>query len=133
KCDEARQGVLLKMCFQMGIGSAAHGTGLLGFKNTLAMIERGDYESAAQGMMNSVWAKQTPNRAKRLAEQMRTGEWQWQSYTAGLPLPLLLLWVYFGRIKAAKTKPAKSLQKRLRRAAMQSIKLTRTWLRWLTM
>lgn len=74
--DEARQGVLLNMCFQMGLGSAAKGTGLLGFKNTLAMIERGDYESAAQGMMNSLWAKQTPNRAKRLAEQMRTGEWQ---------------------------------------------------------
>lgn len=74
--DEARQGVLLNMCFQMGLGSKEKGTGLLGFKNTLAMIERGDYESAAQGMMNSLWAKQTPNRAERLAEQMRTGEWQ---------------------------------------------------------
>ena len=74
--DEARQGVLLNMCFQMGLGNAAQGTGLLGFKNTLAMIERGDFESAAQGMMNSLWARQTPNRAKRLAEQMRTGEWQ---------------------------------------------------------
>lgn len=74
--DEARQGVLLNMCFQMGIGNAANGTGLLGFKNTLTMIERGEYENAARGMLNSLWAKQTPNRAKRLAEQMRTGEWQ---------------------------------------------------------
>lgn len=74
--DEARQGVLLNMCFQMGLGNAAHGTGLLGFKNTLAMIERGDYESAAKGMLNSLWAKQTPLRAKRLSKQMETGEWQ---------------------------------------------------------
>src|SRR5690625_1294635 len=45
----------------------------------------------------------------------------------------MFFWSYIGSIKAKKTKPAKSLQKRLRRAAMQSIKLTRTWLSWLTM
>src|SRR5690625_1188234 len=74
--DEARQGVLLNMCFQMGVGSAANGTGLLGFKNTLAMIERGDYENAAKCMLNGLWAKLTPLRAKRLSKQMETGEWQ---------------------------------------------------------
>lgn len=41
KLDEERFGVLLNMAFQMGIA------GLLGFKNTLAMIERGDYKAAA--------------------------------------------------------------------------------------
>jgi lysozyme len=30
-------------------------------------------------MLNSLWAKQTPARAKRLAEQMRTGEWVWKA------------------------------------------------------
>lgn len=66
----ARLGVLLAMCFQMGIA------GLLGFKNTLKMIETGDYANAAAGMLNSKWARQTPARAKRLSEQMKTGVWQ---------------------------------------------------------
>lgn len=73
RLDTARQGVLINMAFQMGVD------GLLGFKNTLAMIERGDYEQAAIGMLNSLWARQTPERAKRLSEQMRTGVWQWQA------------------------------------------------------
>lgn len=72
--DDARKGVLLNMSFQLGVD------GLLGFKNTLAMVARGDYVGAAAGMMNSLWARQTPARAKRMAEQMRTGEWQ---YTPG--------------------------------------------------
>jgi len=67
--DDARRGVLLSMSFQMGV------EGLLGFKNTLEMIRTGRYESAAAGMLNSLWAKQTPQRAKRHAEQMRTGQW----------------------------------------------------------
>lgn len=72
KLDEPRQAVLQGMAFQMGIA------GLLGFKNTLKMIESGDYEGAGKGMLNSLWAKQTPARAKRMSEQMRTGEWQWK-------------------------------------------------------
>ena len=74
KLDEARQGVLVNMAFQMGVD------GLLGFKNTLAMIQAGNYESAARGMLQSKWAQQTPSRAKRMAEQMRSGQWQ---YTPG--------------------------------------------------
>lgn len=65
----ARLGVLLAMAFQMGVA------GLLGFRNTLKMIEAGEYDKAADGMLNSKWAKQTPARAERLATQMRTGEW----------------------------------------------------------
>lgn len=68
--DEARRGVLQNMCFQMGIG------GLLKFKNTLALIKAGEYDKAADGMANSLWAKQTPSRSRRLQKQMRTGEWQ---------------------------------------------------------
>lgn len=70
RLDEARKGVLINMAFQMGVD------GLLGFKNTLAMIERGDYAAAADGMLNSLWAKQTPARAKRLSDQMRDGKWR---------------------------------------------------------
>lgn len=70
KLDEVRRGVLANMAFQMGID------GLTGFKNTLAMVERGDYAGAAAGMLNSKWATQTPARAQRLSKQMATGQWQ---------------------------------------------------------
>lgn len=73
--DKARQGVLLNMSFQMGV------EGLLGFRNTLAMAQAGDYAGAANGMLKSQWAKQTPARAERLAKQMRTGEWQYAEGT----------------------------------------------------
>lgn len=70
--DDARRGVLLNMSFQLGK------TGLLNFKNTLALIRDGRYGDAANAMLQSLWAKQTPNRALRMANQMRTGEWQFQ-------------------------------------------------------
>lgn len=69
--DDARKGVLLNMSFQMGVD------GLLGFKNTLRMVETGDYMGAARNMLQSKWASQTPERANRMAEQMRTGKWQY--------------------------------------------------------
>jgi lysozyme len=68
--DEVRFAALLNMAFQMGVD------GLLKFKNTLGMIRDGDYEGAADGMLSSLWAQQTPERAKRISEQMRTGEWK---------------------------------------------------------
>jgi lysozyme len=67
KLDEVRQNVLINMSYQMGT------TGVMKFKNTLAAIEHGDYELAALGMLDSTWAKQTPNRAQRLASQMKVG------------------------------------------------------------
>lgn len=67
--SEARLAVLCNMCFQLGIEN------LLGFHNTLDAIKAGDYDHAADMMLESKWATQTPNRAKRLSEQMRTGEW----------------------------------------------------------
>ena len=69
--DSVRQAALLNMSFQLGVD------GLLGFKNTLKLVEQGDYESAAKNMLLSRWAEQTPARAKRMADQMRTGQWQY--------------------------------------------------------
>lgn len=66
----ARRGVLMNMAFQMGVD------GLLGFRNTLTMIEQGEYEKASEAMLQSLWAQQTPERAHRLAKQMRTDAWQ---------------------------------------------------------
>lgn len=70
KLDEVRFAVLVSMAFQMGIA------GLLQFKQTLGHVELGEYDAAAQGMLSSRWAKQTPERAGRLAEMMKTGEWK---------------------------------------------------------
>jgi lysozyme len=72
KLNDPRKAVLCQMVFQMGL------VGVTAFKNTLANIEAGKYEEAASGMLNSLWAKQTPARAKRLAEQMRSGNWVWK-------------------------------------------------------
>ncbi len=68
--DEARRGVLLNMAFQLGVD------GLLAFKNTLKEVQDGNYSKASEMMLLSKWATQTPERAKRLAKQMETGEWQ---------------------------------------------------------
>ena len=65
--DDVRQNVLIAMTFNMGIG------GLLKFKNTLGMIQRHEYNQAASAMLQSLWATQVGARAKRLADQMRTG------------------------------------------------------------
>ena len=68
RLDPVRRRVLQNMAFNLGV------KGLLGFKNTLAMVQSGDYADAARGMLNSLWAKQVKGRAVRLAEQMRTGQ-----------------------------------------------------------
>ena len=70
RLDEARRGVLVNMAFQLGTD------GLMGFKSTLALVAAGKYAEAAEQMLKSKWATQTPERAKRLSEQMKTGEWK---------------------------------------------------------
>ena len=73
--DAPRQGVLLNMSFQLGID------GLMGFKNTLELTRKGQFATAADNMLLSKWAAQTPERAKRLSDQMRTGVWQFSKGT----------------------------------------------------
>lgn len=68
--DEVRQGVLLNMAYQMGVD------GLLKFKATLSHVKARQWTAASVGMLDSLWAKQTPERAERLATQMRLGFWQ---------------------------------------------------------
>ncbi|WP_461521602.1 glycoside hydrolase family protein [Porticoccus sp.] len=65
--NDVRQRVLISMAYQMGV------SGLLKFKNTLRKIKTGDYAGAKAGMLNSLWARQTPTRAHRLANRMETG------------------------------------------------------------
>ena len=65
--DPIRQRVMLNWCFNIGIG------GLLGFKNTLAAIERHDWPAAVAGMKASKWNTQVGHRAERLEQAMATG------------------------------------------------------------
>lgn len=68
--DSARKDALTNMAFNMGIG------GLMGFRKFLAAMQSGDYNTAADEMLDSQWAKQVPNRAYRLSVQIRTGAYQ---------------------------------------------------------
>jgi len=67
QCNEVRQAVLISMAFQLGSL-----TGWPNFRNALAY---GDYAAAAAHGLDSQWAKQTPNRAQRQMQMLRTGEW----------------------------------------------------------
>lgn len=66
--DPARREVLYEMCFQLGL------KGLLGFRNTLEAIRLGHWAVAKQGMLNSLWHRQTPNRCEELADIILTGK-----------------------------------------------------------
>ncbi len=65
--NSTRRAVLLSMSFQMGVD------GLLGFKNTLKAVKKGDWKKAANGMRSSRWARQTPGRAERMSKAMESG------------------------------------------------------------
>ena len=60
------QEVIANMVYQLGVG------GVLKFKKMWAALKDKDYQKAADEMLDSKWAKQTPNRAKRLVEIMRS-------------------------------------------------------------
>ncbi|WP_321944720.1 lysozyme family protein [Burkholderia cenocepacia] len=64
--DPVRQRVLMNMAFNM------QGR-LLGFRNFLAAAQRADWNVAAAEMLDSLWARQVGDRAKRLASMMRSG------------------------------------------------------------
>lgn len=67
--DQARQAVLVDMVFNLGL------TRFLGFKAMLAALELGDFDRAADEMLDSKWARQVGKRATNLAEVMRSGRW----------------------------------------------------------
>jgi len=70
RLDPVRQAVVWAMCFQMGINR------LRGFVKALAAMRDQRWPQAAGEMLDSTWAKQTPDRARRMARQLETGEWQ---------------------------------------------------------
>ncbi len=60
KCE-----VIFEMVYQLGL------TGVSKFKKMLKALERKDYDKASAEMLDSLWAKQTPNRAIKLSNQMK--------------------------------------------------------------
>ncbi|WDE11173.1 glycoside hydrolase family protein [Thalassomonas haliotis] len=69
-CNDAQVGVLINMAYNLGA------SGLMAFQKMLANVEAGDFQGAANEMLDSRWAQQVPNRAEELAKQMVLGEWQ---------------------------------------------------------
>jgi len=66
---DAPEGVkraLVNMAYQMGLN------GLLRFQDMLQSLEYECYGMAADCALDSLWARQTPERAKRVAEWIRT-------------------------------------------------------------
>lgn len=57
--------VLTDMCFNLGY------VGTSKFKNMLSALKNGDYNTAANEMLDSLWAKQVGNRAIKLSALMR--------------------------------------------------------------
>lgn len=62
-----RQDVIINMAFNLGVD------GLLKFKNTLELIAQGLYQQAGDSMLQSKWASQVGDRAKRLSKIMKGG------------------------------------------------------------
>ena len=66
--DAVRQAVLIDMAYQLGMA------GLLAFEKMIGALSCGAWDHAVLEMMDSRWAFQTTNRARELADMMRTGE-----------------------------------------------------------
>ena len=68
--DCVRADAMIDLCFQLGLPS------LLKFKNFLAEMAEGNYHLAAPHLLDSLYARQTPNRANEIAEMIITGNYQ---------------------------------------------------------
>lgn len=64
--DSVRQSAIQNMCFQFGI------RGVSLFRRMWAAIAVGNWNEAYRQGLDSTWFKQTPNRAKRVMETLRT-------------------------------------------------------------
>ncbi len=65
--SDTRQRVMVNMCFNLGLSR------LMGFKNFLAAMEAGDWETAGVEMLDSKWAVQVGPRSTRLKDLVLEG------------------------------------------------------------
>ena len=61
---QTARNIVVEMVYQMGA------YGVSKFKGMLKALQDDDYKTASVEMLDSRWAKQTPNRANRMAERM---------------------------------------------------------------
>ena len=59
------QSVIVECCYQLGL------YGFSNFKKTISHLKEKEFKQAADEMLDSRWAKQTPNRANMLAQIVR--------------------------------------------------------------
>jgi len=57
--------VVIEMCYQLGV------TGFSKFKKTIAYLQNKQWKEASVEMLDSRWAKQTPNRAKEMSDRVK--------------------------------------------------------------
>ena len=62
------QDVVMEMCYQLGVG------GFSKFKKTISYLQNKQFHDASEEMLDSLWAKQTPNRAKELSNRVKEVE-----------------------------------------------------------
>jgi len=67
--SEARFGAMINLTFNLGLG------GLLGFQKMLMAMRESRWEDAARELLDSKYATQVGDRAKRVSEQIRTDVW----------------------------------------------------------
>lgn len=67
--NDARISAMINFTFNVGIGTVKK------FENTLSYLQSGEWDKAADEMMDSRWASQVGNRAIEVTEQIRTGKW----------------------------------------------------------
>ena len=60
--DDSVKEVVVEMCYQLGLA------GFSKFKKTISYLEKRNYLEGSKEMLLSKWAKQTPNRAKKLSK-----------------------------------------------------------------
>ncbi|MFD2633206.1 glycoside hydrolase family protein [Idiomarina piscisalsi] len=66
RLNASRKAVLIDMCFNIGLPK------ILLFENMIQALEGGDFDRAADEMLDSRWAKQVGRRADRLSAIMRS-------------------------------------------------------------
>jgi len=65
--DDVRQMAIINMAFQLGVN------GCFAFRRMWAALDRKEWQGAHDEALNSRWAQQTPQRAKRIAAILLTG------------------------------------------------------------
>jgi len=70
RLSEVRKAVVIDMIFNLGPG------GFRQFKKTIKLLREGKYTLASKEMLNSQWAMQVGNRAKRLSKMLREDQWE---------------------------------------------------------